>query len=265
VARRGPPAVEISGLGLTPDLASCSGCSSSWCPAWWSDGTGVPTESRPSGPQSCSPRASSCRSSRAGLSSCTSDRIACEIHDVLAHSLVALGIQIQVARRPDRSPGRRSRGRDSWHGVADGGRGPVGDAPGRSRPAHRHPAGRRGTRAGERYPRTRYGVAASFDTGGTPRPPPPDATTTLLRIARESLVNAAKHAAGQPVAVRFDYHDADVGLALPRGRCRACDLNRAEGQSDIGTITETENQMLLHRRSAEEYGSAGRRTTGRPR
>ena len=36
----------------------------------------------------------------------------------------------------------------------------------------------------------------------------------LLRIAQESLVNAAKHAAGQGVAVRLDYSDADVRLTV---------------------------------------------------
>jgi len=50
--------------------------------------------------------------------------------------------------------------------------------------------------------------------GGVPGPLPPDATIALLRIAQESLVNAAKHAAGQGVAVRLDYSDADVRLTV---------------------------------------------------
>jgi signal transduction histidine kinase len=60
----------------------------------------------------------------------------------------------------------------------------------------------------------RYGVAARFSTGGPARPVPPDATIAMLRIAQEALVNAAKHAAGQEVAVRLDYRDADVRLAV---------------------------------------------------
>jgi signal transduction histidine kinase len=60
----------------------------------------------------------------------------------------------------------------------------------------------------------RYHVPASFDVGGVPAPLPPDATIALLRIAQESLVNAAKHAAGQSVAVRLDYSDADVRLTV---------------------------------------------------
>jgi signal transduction histidine kinase len=43
---------------------------------------------------------------------------------------------------------------------------------------------------------------------------PPEATVTLLRIAQESLVNAAKHAAGQPVAVCLDYAEPDVRLTI---------------------------------------------------
>jgi len=60
----------------------------------------------------------------------------------------------------------------------------------------------------------RYHVPATFDVGGSPSPLPPDATVALLRIAQESLVNAAKHAAGQSVAVRLDYSDTDVRLTV---------------------------------------------------
>jgi signal transduction histidine kinase len=35
-----------------------------------------------------------------------------------------------------------------------------------------------------------------------------------LRVAQEALVNAAKHAAGQDVAVRLDYGDGDVRLTV---------------------------------------------------
>ena len=45
----------------------------------------------------------------------------------------------------------------------------------------------------------------SFDVDGAPRALPPDATVALLRIGQEALVNAAKHAAGQSVAVRLEY------------------------------------------------------------
>jgi signal transduction histidine kinase len=60
----------------------------------------------------------------------------------------------------------------------------------------------------------RYHVGVSFGIGGVPAALPPDATVALLRIAQEALVNAAKHASGQPVAVRLDYGDTDVRLTV---------------------------------------------------
>ena len=67
---------------------------------------------------------------------------------------------------------------------------------------------------GQSYGAQRYHVPVSYDTDGVPAALPPDATLALLRIAQEALVNAAKHAAGQPVAVRLDYGDADVRLTV---------------------------------------------------
>lgn len=67
--------------------------------------------------------------------------------------------------------------------------------------------------ASDAYAR-RYGVDVSFATGGVPAALPPNATIALLRIAQEALVNAAKHAAGQCVAVRLDYGDTDVLLTV---------------------------------------------------
>jgi signal transduction histidine kinase len=79
----------------------------------------------------------------------------------------------------------------------------------------------------------RYRVAVSFDTGGVPAALPPDATIALLRIAQEALVNAAKHAAGQHVAVRLDYGDADVRLTVRNGMAPGAD---AEGPAGVSTV-----------------------------
>ena len=43
---------------------------------------------------------------------------------------------------------------------------------------------------------------------------PPDATVALLRVAQEALVNAAKHAAGQPVTVSLAFGPADIRLTV---------------------------------------------------
>jgi signal transduction histidine kinase len=142
-------------------------------------------------------------------------RIAREIHDVLAHSLGALGIQIQAARAVLTDTGDAARAdeilaaaqRMAAEGLVD-----------TRRAVH---ALRAGTlpldeelaRASDTHAQ-RYAVPATFDVGGSPGPLPPDTTVALLRVAQESLVNAAKHAAGQGVAVRLDYTDTGVRLTV---------------------------------------------------
>ena len=142
-------------------------------------------------------------------------RVAREIHDVLAHSLGALGIQVQAARSV----------------LTD--RGDIDKADEMLAAAQRMAAeGLTETRRALHALRTdtlpldeelakatatyaeRYRVAASVHTEGTPRPVPPDATVALLRVAQEALVNAAKHGAGKPVTVRLDFAAASVGLTV---------------------------------------------------
>jgi signal transduction histidine kinase len=63
----------------------------------------------------------------------------------------------------------------------------------------------------------RYHVPVALETSGVARALPPDATLALLRTAQEAMVNAAKHAPGQPVAVRLDYGGRNVGLSVLNG------------------------------------------------
>jgi signal transduction histidine kinase len=62
--------------------------------------------------------------------------------------------------------------------------------------------------------RQRYHVPVSLETSGVARALPPDASLALLRTAQEAMVNAAKHAPDQRVAVRLDYGDNDVRLSV---------------------------------------------------
>jgi signal transduction histidine kinase len=161
-------------------------------------------------------------------------RIAREIHDVLAHSLGALGIQIQAARAVLADHGDIERAgeilagaqRMAAEGLVDTRRAVH------ALRADTLPLDEELARVSDTYAQ-RYRVAASFDIGGSPAPLPPDATIALLRIAQESLVNAAKHAAGQGVAVRLDYSGADVRLTvrndLPPGAA-------AEAGTGVGTV-----------------------------
>jgi signal transduction histidine kinase len=142
-------------------------------------------------------------------------RIAREIHDVLAHSLGALAIQIQAARSvlTDRrdieqaSELLASAQRMAAEGLAETRRAVHAlrvDTP----PLNEELARTADEHAG------RYRIAVSVEICGVPRPLPPEATVALLRIAQEGLVNAAKHATGQSVTLRLDYTDADVRLAV---------------------------------------------------
>jgi signal transduction histidine kinase len=62
--------------------------------------------------------------------------------------------------------------------------------------------------------RQRYQVPVTFEKSGAARALPPDASLALLRAAQEALVNAAKHASGQDIAVRLGYGDHEVRLTV---------------------------------------------------
>jgi signal transduction histidine kinase len=172
-------------------------------------------------------------------------RIAREVHDVLAHSLGALGIQIQAARAVLTDHKDIDRAVEilltAQRMAADGlteTRRAVHALRTDSRPLDEEL--RRATAVyGERYD-----VKVTLGVGGSPRSLPPDATVALLRTAQEALVNAAKHAAGQCVSVNLDYAAGDVRLTvvndLPEGRELANGHGPANGRAAAagqGTLT----------------------------
>jgi signal transduction histidine kinase len=142
-------------------------------------------------------------------------RIAREIHDVLAHSLGALSIQVQAARSVLTDRGDITAATEllaaAQRMVAEGlveTRRAVSALRTGSLPLEEELATATATYA------DRYRVAVKMDTSGTPRPVPPDATVALLRVAQEALVNAAKHAVGQPVTVSLAFGPADLRLTV---------------------------------------------------
>lgn len=142
-------------------------------------------------------------------------RIAREIHDVLAHSLGALGIQIQVAKAlltDEADIGQAVAALDTAQRMAADGLAETRRAVHALR-ADTRPLGEELATAVENH-REHYRVPVSFETSGEPRPAPPDATLALVRTAQEAMVNAAKHAPGQPVTVRLDYGDRDLRLSV---------------------------------------------------
>jgi signal transduction histidine kinase len=142
-------------------------------------------------------------------------RIAREIHDVLAHSLGALSIQIQAARAVLTDHQDIDRALE----VLSAAQRMAADGLTETRRAVHAlrsdmvPLDQELSQAARTH-RERYGTDAAFTVGGRPRPLPPEATVALLRTAQEALVNAAKHAPGQRVSVRLDYGGDDVSLTV---------------------------------------------------
>ncbi len=184
-------------------------------------------------------------------------RIAREIHDVLAHSLGALGIQIQAARSVlHKDADQASELLAAAQQMAAEGlletRRAIQALRTDTRPLDEELALVTDTHA------QRYHVPVSYDTGGVPAVLSPDATLALLRIAQEALVNAAKHAAGQPVAVRLDYGDADVRLTVRNDLPPGADVRQP---ADVSTVNGGYGLTGMHERLRLLNGilEAGRR------
>jgi len=142
-------------------------------------------------------------------------RIAREIHDVLAHSLGALGIQVQAVRALLTEQGDTDRALsllDQVQRIAKDGLTET------RRAVHALRADT--ARLDEQLTtliethRSRHHAAVSFRVGGEPRPLPPEATVALIRAAQEALVNTAKHAPRQPVNVRLHYGEDEVQMSI---------------------------------------------------
>jgi signal transduction histidine kinase len=142
-------------------------------------------------------------------------RIAREIHDVLAHSLGALGIQLQAVRAVLTShddTGRVLSLLDQAQRMANDGLAET------RRAVHALRAGTAGLdqelAALADTHRSRHHPPVSFGISGQPRPLPPEATVALIRTAQEALVNTAKHAPGQPVDIGLHYGEDDVQMII---------------------------------------------------
>ena len=94
--------------------------------------------------------------------------------------------------------------------------------------------------------RARYHVPVTLQTSGRARALPPEATLALLRTAQEAMVNAAKHAPGQPIAVRLDYGGNDVRLSVVNGLDGADASVRRPGHTGYGLTGMRERLRLLN-------------------
>jgi signal transduction histidine kinase len=155
-------------------------------------------------------------------------RVAREMHDVLAHSLSALALQLESARLVARDRGADPELIDSidraHHQAVEGleeARRAIGALRGDALPGPERLAAL--VEAFEEQ----SGVHAEFETVGEPRALPADASLALYRTAQEALTNVRRHAVPDRVTVRLEYRDdatvlsvedsASRGAAIPVG------------------------------------------------
>ncbi|WP_285482076.1 sensor histidine kinase [Amycolatopsis sp. NBRC 101858] len=140
-------------------------------------------------------------------------RIAREIHDVLAHSLGALGVQLELAEallteRSDVDGALRSV-RRSRRLAADG----LAEARNAVAALRRDVPPLAGALAAVAAEHAgNHGVDVGFETAGEARPLPSAAVVALVGVAREALTNAGKHAPGEDVRVRLEHEPGAVRL-----------------------------------------------------
>jgi signal transduction histidine kinase len=142
-------------------------------------------------------------------------RIAREVHDVLAHSLSALSLNLQGARlmlvRDGASADAVAQVERAQRLAADGlneARRAVAALRDDPVPAARAVADLVTTT------RLETGDLAEFELLGTPRELSGSAENTLFRTAQEALSNARKHAPGAPIRVVLDYQDGRTELTV---------------------------------------------------
>ena len=190
-------------------------------------------------------------------------RLAREIHDVLAHSLGALGIQIQMARAMITDLGDTDAAlealtaaqRMASEGLIETRRA-VHALRTDTLPLHEELAKAAAEHAERQH------VLVHCDIEGEPRPVPPDATVALVRSAQEALVNAAKHAPGAEIEVHLVYSAESVRLAiandLAASEAAAADAPRLQTIDGGYGLTGMRERMKLLRGTLEA-GPVGNR------
>jgi signal transduction histidine kinase len=144
-------------------------------------------------------------------------RIAREIHDVLAHSLAALTVQLETADALLEG-GRAEQARQSVvragqlarEGLAETRRA-IGALRGETLPLPELLAGLAGG-----Y-RTDLSAPAAVRVEGEPRELSPDTALAVYRTAQEAMTNVRKHAPGAPVELALRYRPGAVELAVANG------------------------------------------------
>ncbi len=133
-------------------------------------------------------------------------RLAREMHDVLAHSLSALALQLETTRLLARDRGVDPdiiRAVDRAHHLAASGLDEARRAIAAERGEELPGPERIGTLA-EAF-KEQSGLPVALEVRGEPRELPPDARLAMYRTAQEALTNVRRHATAERVDVKLDY------------------------------------------------------------
>ncbi|TXN29692.1 sensor histidine kinase [Lacisediminihabitans profunda] len=163
-------------------------------------------------------------------------RVAREIHDVLAHSLGGLVIQLDAVEallEAGEAGAAFTRVRDARALAASGlseARRAV-DALRDDRPGEAVDGASIVRDLGDLAEAHRaLGGRIDFTSSGAERPLPADEAQALVRAMQESLTNARKHAPGQPVAATLEWTPDSVSLVVSNPMVRPVDRGSADPQ-----------------------------------
>jgi signal transduction histidine kinase len=152
-------------------------------------------------------------------------RIAREIHDVLAHSLAAVSVNLQAAGGLlGELPGDRPElakaiecveraGAFTREGLAEARRAILALRDGGDGVVPSRPLAEQLEALTEQY-RADGDTPVEFSVTGDPRPVSAEARLTVYRTAQEALTNARKHAPGQPVTVALEFSPSQVTVNI---------------------------------------------------
>jgi signal transduction histidine kinase len=150
--------------------------------------------------------------------------VAREVHDVLAHTLAAVAVQLEAADAVLENGGDPTKLRT----LVQRSRSLVGDGIEETRAAvlalRDEPVELVG-----RLNALVVGEQVELRVTGEPRPLPPKAGLALYRAAQEALTNARKHAPGAPLAMSLEFRADDVVLLVDNGAAAGTPTSRESG------------------------------------
>ncbi|HEX3873747.1 MAG TPA: histidine kinase [Solirubrobacteraceae bacterium] len=246
----GRTAFLILGLGLLP-LAVISGIEQQWGDAFSTVLGAIPwflvmRQMRRVHEQNIALEASQAAEARAAAAA-ERGRLAREMHDVLAHTLSALALQLETTRLLAHDRGVDadvSRAIDQAHGLAAGGLDDARRAISTAR-GDVLPGPERLDSLAEVFAE-QSGLPVAVDVTGEPRQLPADARLAVYRTAQEALTNIRRHAVPERVELRLDYRDDAIELVV-EDHC----------SSVIGVAGSVETDVLGG--SSDGYGLTGMR------